>query len=122
MFFGPIALVSSSLLLVSYLIVHVGAGIASQSSGHARLRNSVLQVGFGLFCVGGLIDGALFVKWVSGGETWATSVAFAGLAQALMLSGLVWMTSAFLYWLVQRQTEYAAGREASESSAARLTR
>ncbi len=121
-FFGPIALVSSSLLLVSYLIVHVGAEIASQSSEHARLRNSVLQVGFGLFCVGGLIDGALFVKWVSGGETWATSVAFAGLAQALMLSGLVWMTSAFLYWLVQRQTEYAAGREASESSAAQLTR
>ena len=54
----------------------------------------------------------LFIRWVADAAAWENSLALAGLAQALMLSGGIFLAAAFLYWLLQRQTEYDAGRNA----------
>jgi len=116
-FFGPIALVTASLLLVSYLVVGVAtplSGAGSERPGSPVssrvLRRRLVLVGVSLAGLGIAINAVLFVRWASGAPAWTRSLALAGMAQALTLSGAVWATSAFLYWLLQRQSEYGAGK------------
>ncbi len=112
-FFGPIALVMSSLLLVIFLVLQVASPLRvlpATPKSHKRTRMRVLTAGAAMISAGIGVNVVLFVQWVTGGSTWENSVALAGLAQALTLSGAIWLTSAFLYWLLQRQTEYGAGR------------
>jgi len=110
-FFAPIALVVASLLLVSYAVLAVASPLSRSASMRPRSLRRVLGfVGLGLVGAGVTINAVLFVRWVSGAEAWSRSLALAGVAQALILSGAVWVTSAFLYWLLQRQTEYGAGQ------------
>ncbi|NOX30458.1 MAG: glycosyltransferase family 2 protein [Actinobacteria bacterium] len=109
-FFAPILLVVASLLVVSYLIM----GVASPLLGESRvtsprvMRFRLANIGAALMTTGVALNGVLFVRWISGADAWSRSLALAGMAQGLTLSGAVWVMSAFLYWLLQRQSEYRA--------------
>jgi len=112
-FFAPIALVMSSLLLVIYMVMRTASPLRplpATPKMHGRLRARVLTAGAVMVTLGVALDGILFIRWVTDAAAWDRSLALAGLAQALILSGSIWLTSAFLYWLLQRQTEYGAGR------------
>lgn len=112
-FFGPIALVVASLLGVSYMVMKTASplrALPATPNMHRRLRRRVATAGITLTLVGIAINVALFARWVSDGSVWSRSLALAGLAQALTLAGIIWTSASFLYWLLQRQTEYGAGR------------
>ena len=112
-FFGPIALVMSSLLLVIFLVLQVASplrALPATPKSHKRTRARVMAVGVAMISTGIAINAVLFAKWIAGGSAWENGIALAGLAQAFILSGAIWLTSAFLYWLLQRQTEYGASR------------
>jgi glycosyltransferase involved in cell wall biosynthesis len=114
-FFGPVALVVASLLGVSYMIMRTASPLRplpATPAMHRRLRARVATAGLVLMTAGIAINLALFIRWITDSEAWSRSLALAGLAQALMLSGFIWVAASFLYWLLQRQTEYGAGRSA----------
>ena len=69
-----------------------------------------MRVGFVLASMGVSVDVGLFFRWSMAGEQWDRALALAGLAQALILSGATVMASAFIYWLVHRQSEYGTRR------------
>ena len=85
-------------------------------SMHRRLRTRLATTGAALAGAGIAINAVLFARWVADSTTWSRSLALAGLAQALTLAGVIWMAASFLYWLLQRQTEYHAGRDVRETS------
>ncbi len=112
-FFGPIALVMASMLLVAYSVVKVASplrGLPATPRTHYRVRSRVLAAGGTMLALGAGINAVLFARWIAGASTWENSLALAGLAQAMILSGSIWLTSAFLYWLLQRQVAYDVGR------------
>ena len=114
-FFAPIALVISSILLVSFMVLRVASPLRAlppTPAMHRKLRQRVLGAGAGLITAGIGLNVVLFIRWVADAAAWENSLALAGLAQALMLSGGIFLAAAFLYWLLQRQTEYDAGRNA----------
>ncbi len=113
-FFGPISLVLASLLGVSYLVMQIASPLRplpATPNMHRRLRTRANKVGLALTASGVAINGLLFTRWVTGSAPWSRSLALAGLAQALILAGMIWIAASFLYWLLQRQSEYGAGRE-----------
>lgn len=114
-FFGPIALVLASMLLVSFVLVEVASPLrrlpATQKT-HARIRGRLTVAGAVMALAGMGINVVLFARWVAGDSGFGRNLAFAGLAQALTLAGGIWLTSAFLHWMLQRQAEYGAGRRA----------
>ncbi|MBN4059534.1 glycosyltransferase family 2 protein [Acidimicrobium ferrooxidans] len=108
-FFAPILLVVASLLLVSYLVLGVASPLTDKPGASPRvLRIRLANIGVGLITSGVALNGVLFVRWASGADAWSRNLALAGMAQGLTLSGAVWAMSAFLYWLLQRQSEYRA--------------
>jgi glycosyltransferase involved in cell wall biosynthesis len=114
-FFGPIALVMASLLLVSFMLVTIASPLRRAPATprtHERLRGRLTRIGGLLVLAGVGLNAALFVRWVAGGTALGRGFALAGFAQALILSGAIWLTSALLHWLLQRQAEYGAGRRA----------
>lgn len=114
-FFGPIALVMASLLLVSFMLVKIASPLRRAPATprtHERLRGRLTRIGGLLVLAGIALNAALFVRWVAGGTAFGRGFAMAGFAQALILSGAIWLTSALLHWLLQRQAEYGAGRRA----------
>lgn len=124
-FFAPIALVMSSLLLVIFRVLQEASPLRMDPPtqiSHRKARNRVLAVGAAMVAAGVAINLVLFATWVGGGSTWQNSLALAGLAQALILSGAIWITSAFLYWLLQRQAEYGMGRDQAASQFAESNR
>ena len=112
-FFGPIAFVMASLLLVAYMVLRVASPLRALPATpltHHKTRLNVLAAGASMLVAGIGINAVLFATWVGGGSSWENSLALAGLAQALILSGAIWLTSAFLYWLLKRQAAYGVGR------------
>jgi len=120
MFFGPIALVMASLLYVVFLMLGVASPIRALPAtprSHERLRHRILMGGTAMLSTGVGLNFLLFVKWVHDSVAWTRGFALAGLAQALTLSGAVWLTSGFLHWLLQRQYEYGAARQSIDLKA-----
>lgn len=112
-FFGPIALVMGSLLLVVFTLLQVASplrALPATPRTHVRVRNRVLMGGGFMLATGLGINVVLFAAWIAGSSNWENSLALAGLAQALILSGCIWLTSAFLHWLLRRQAVYGVGR------------
>jgi glycosyltransferase involved in cell wall biosynthesis len=120
-FFGPVALVMGSLLLVIFSLLQVASplrALPATPRTHVRVRGRVLIGGGAMLAVGTAINAVLFGTWIAGTSTWENSLALAGLAQALILSGCIWLTAAFLHWLLRRQAVYGGGRALAASEVA----
>jgi glycosyltransferase involved in cell wall biosynthesis len=112
-FFGPIALVMASLLLVNYTLVQLSSPLrplAATPRTHERIGMRLATIGAAMILFGIGVNVLLFGRWIAGGTAFGRALALAGFAQALIISGAIWLTSALLHWLLQRQTEYGAGR------------
>ena len=111
-FFAPILLVLATMLGVAYQVVSAFDPLrpARTPSEHSRSRLRLVRGGFVLASMGVSVDVGLFFRWSMAGEQWDRALALAGLAQALILSGATVMASAFIYWLVHRQSEYGTRR------------
>ncbi|MGY9075411.1 MAG: glycosyltransferase family 2 protein [Acidimicrobiales bacterium] len=124
-FFAPIALVMSSLLLVIFKVLQEASPLRADlpiETFPNKTRSRILAVGATTITAGVAINLVLFATWLGGNPRWQNSLALAGLAQALILSGAIWVTSAFLYWLIQRQSEYGIGRDQAATQVADANR